>query len=416
MNLSDTSIRKAKPRSVPYKMSDGNGLALLVTTAGSRLWQVRYRFHGKENVIALGAYPDVSLKEARERRDAARKKLAAGVDPNADKKKQALVAQLAAASTFNAVALEFIDKKTKDGLAEATLKKARWFTSLLQKGIGDRPIGEIEPLEVLALLKKIEKQGNHETAKRTRAFAARVFRYAVITGRAKFNPAADLGEALVVPKVKHHAALIDPKAVGGLLRAIDSFEGHTSTLLALKLAPHVFVRPGELRHAEWSEFDLEAAVWRIPGAKMKMRNEHAVPLSRQSLSIIEEARKFRGKSRYVFPALQTWLRPMSENTLNAALRRLGYSNEEMTSHGFRSTASTLLNESGKWTSDAIERALAHKDSNAVRGIYHRGTHWEERVEMAQWWSDYLYHLRAGGTLTPKKFEPSVLVQMPIKKL
>jgi integrase len=396
MHLSDASIRKAKPKDKAYKLNDGNGLVLLVTTSGSRLWQVRYRFSGKENIIALGPYPDVSLKQAREHREAARKKLAAGIDPNAEKKREAMKASLAAANTFNAVAMEFIDKKTKDGLADATLIKAKWFASLLQKGIGDRPIGEIEPLEILAVLKKIEKQGNHETAKRTRAFAARVFRYAVVTGRAKFNPAADLGEALVVPKVKHYAALIDPKAVGGLLRAIDEFEGHTSTVLALKLAAHVFVRPGELRHAEWSEFDFDNAVWRIPAAKMKMRNEHAVPLSRQSLAILEEARTLRGKSKYVFPALQTWLRPMSENTLNTALRRMGFSNDEMTSHGFRSTASTLLNESGKWSSDAIERALAHKDANAVRGIYHRGAHWHERVEMAQWWSDYLDQLKTGG--------------------
>ena len=405
MTLSDALIRQAKPKEKPYKLSDGNGLILLVTLSGSRLWQVRYRFNAKENIVALGAYPDISLKQARELRDTARKKLALGIDPNAEKKREALTVSLAAASTFQAVAQEFINKKAKDGLAEATLVKARWFASLMQKGLGSRPISEIEPLEILAVLRGIEKKRNHETAKRVRAFVARIFRYAIITGRAKINPATDLGEALIVPTVKHYAAIIDPKEVGGLLRAIYTFKGHISTCLALRLAPHIFVRPGELRHAEWSEIDLKAAVCHIPAVKMKMRHEHVVPLSRQSLEILSDAAKYRGKSKYVFPALRTWLRPMSENTLNAALRRLGYGNDEMTSHGFRSTASTLLNESGFWSSDAIERALAHKDPNAVRGIYHRGAHWDERVRMAQWWSDYLDSLKTG--LDPKPNDPNV---------
>ena len=198
----------------------------------------------------------------------------------------------------------------------------------------------------------------------------------------------------------HHAAIIEPKAVGALLRAIEGYEGNATTKLALRLAPHVFVRPGELRHAEWAEIDFDAAVWRIPAAKMKMRQEHAVPLSSQAIAILKEGEAVRGHSKYVFPALRTWLRPMSENTLNAALRRLGYGADEMPSHGFRSTASTLLNESGKWSSDAIERALAHKDSDNVRAAYHRGTHWDERVKMAQWWSDYLDQLRDGGEVIP----------------
>lgn len=233
-----------------------------------------------------------------------------------------------------------------------------------------------------------------------RAFAARIFRYAIITGRAKHNPAADLGEALIAPKVKHHAAILDPEAVGALLRVIEGYDGHITTRIALKLAPHLFVRPGELRHAEWSEFDFEKRIWRIPATKMKMRTEHVVPLSRQALAIIEEASDVRGHSKYLFPAIRSWLRPMSENTLNAALRRLGYGSDEMTSHGFRSTASTLLNESGKWSSDAIERSLAHKDGNSVRSIYHRGAHWNERVEIAQWWSDYLDQLRDSGEIRP----------------
>jgi integrase len=223
-----------------------------------------------------------------------------------------------------------------------------------------------------------------------------VFRYAIITGRAKVNPANGLGDALVSGKVKHYAALITPKAVGDLMRAIDAYDGGILTKLALKMLANVFVRPGELRHAEWSEFDLERKVWQIPAAKMKMRDDHAVPLSDQVVALLEECAKFRTGSKYLFPSFMSGLKPMSENTLNTALRRMGYTNEEMTSHGFRSTASTLLNESGKWSPDAIERALAHKDSNAVRGIYHRGAHWDERVRMMQWWSNYLEQLQTGG--------------------
>lgn len=395
MALSDVAIRSAKPKDKPYKLFDDGGLYLLVAPAGGKLWRLKYRVAGKEKLLALGAYMLTGLKEARERRDSAKKQVTQGVDPGAEKKRQAIVATLMAANTFSAVAREFIDKRERDGLAEATVTKARWFASLLEPALGARPVSDIEPAEVLSVLKEIEKQGNNETAKRTRAFAARVFRYAIVTSRAKHNPAADLGMALVAPKVKHYAAIIDPLAVGALLRAIEGYQGHVTTKLALRLLPHIFVRPGELRHAEWSEFDIDAAVWRIPPGKMKMRQEHAVPLSRQALDILKEAAETRGHSKYVFPAVRTWLRPMSENTLNAALRRLGYTTDEMTSHGFRSTASTLLNESGKWSSDAIERALAHRDGNAVRGIYHRGRHWEERVKMAQWWSDYLDALRAG---------------------
>jgi integrase len=223
-----------------------------------------------------------------------------------------------------------------------------------------------------------------------------VFRYGVATARAKRNIAADLRGALTAPKAKHHAAIIDPQGVGALLRAIEGYNGFPTTLWALKLAPHVFVRPGELRMAEWTEIDLDGAVWRIPGSRMKMNREHVVPLSTQSVAILKQAQELTGSGRYAFPSIRTPLRPMSENTLNAALRRLGYSGDEMTSHGFRSTASTLLNESGKWSADAIERALAHSDTDAVRAAYHRGAHWQERVQMAQWWSNYLDMLRQGA--------------------
>jgi len=250
------------------------------------------------------------------------------------------------------------------------------------------------------VLKKVEGSGRRETAKRLRAFASQVFRYAVATTRAKHDVAADLKGALVAPATKHHAAIIDPKGVGALMRAIEGFEGQPVTQWALRLAPHVFVRPGELRQAEWPEVDLEAAVWRIPGRRMKMKKEHAVPLSTQAVAILTEAKALTGEGRYVFPGIGTAGRPMCENTLNSALRRLGYSGDEMTSHGFRSTASTLLNESGKWSVDAIERALAHGDTDNVRAAYHRGAHWAERVRMAQWWSDFLDTLRDGAEIIP----------------
>jgi len=281
-------------------------------------------------------------------------------------------------------------------LRDITSAKARWLLAILEPQLGRRPIADIEPFELLDVLKRVELSGRHETAKRLLAFSGRVFRYGVATARANRNIAADLQGALISPKVKHHAAIIDPAGVGALLRAIDGFEAHPTTQWALPLAPHVFVRPGELRMSEWLEFDLDAGVWRIPGRRMKMSREHVVPLSAQAVAILKEAQRLTGAGRYVFPSVRTPLRPMSENTLNAALRRMGYGADEMTSHGFRSTASTLLNESGKWSADAIERALAHGDADAVRAAYHRGAHWQERVKMAQWWSDHLDALRKGG--------------------
>ncbi len=400
MPLTDAAIRAAKPSDKQFKLYDEGGLFLIVKPTGGKLWRLKYRYLGKELALSLGRYPAVGLKEARAGRDQARKLIASGNNPAFEKKRAAVAASVGAANTFAAIAEELIAKREKEGLKEITTGKARWMLSLLAPDLGKRPIGEIEAFELLAFLKKIEATGRLETAKRLLAFAGRVFRYAVATARAKRNVAADLQGALIAPKVKNHAAIIEPDAVGGLLRAIDGFDGQPVTIWALRLAPHVFVRPGELRQAEWSEFDLAAAVWRIPASRMKMKREHVVPLSKQAVAILTEAHSLTGNGQFVFPGQRTPKRPMSENTLNAALRRLGYSTEEMTSHGFRSTASTLLNESGKWSADAIERALAHGNSDAVRGAYHRGAHWAERVRMAQWWSDYLDVLREGGQVIP----------------
>jgi len=396
MALSDAAIRAAKPALAQFKLFDEGGLFLIVRPSGGKLWRLKYRHLGKEQQLTIGRYPDIGLKEARERRDEARKIIASGGNPGFEKKRAAVAASVSATNTFLAVAVELIEKREREGLKDITTAKARWLLSLLGPQLEARPIAEIEPYELLEALKKVEASGRLETAKRLLAFASRVFRYGVATARAQRNIAADLQGALVAPQVKHHAAIIDPKGVGALLRAIDGFEGQPVTLWALKLAPHVFVRPGELRQAEWAEIDLEAAVWRIPASRMKMKREHVVPLSAQAVAILTEARGLTGNGRFVFPGQRTPKRPMSENTLNAALRRLGYGGDEMTSHGFRSTASTLLNESGKWSPDAIERALAHGDTDGVRAAYHRGTHWTERVKMAQWWSDYLDGLREGA--------------------
>ncbi|MCP4303644.1 MAG: integrase arm-type DNA-binding domain-containing protein [bacterium] len=400
MALTDIAIRNAKPRDKGYKLADGGGLYLLVTPSGGRLWRVKYRVHGREKKLALGRYPDLSLSAARKLRDAAREAVAAGDDPAVSKRRQRIAAKVAVGTTFGDVALEYIEKCEREGRSPATVAKLRWSREWLLAGIGSRPIDQIEPHEVLAVLKRQETAGKLETAKRTRAFASRVFRYAVATARAKSDPASLLLGAVAAPKAKHMAAIVDAKRAGELLRAIDGYQGQPSTRFALELLPHVFVRPGELRQAEWTEVDFDAAVWRVPATRMKKRREHVVPLSGQSIAILERAQTITGTGRLTFPAIGNRERPLSENTITQALRRMGFAADEMTAHGFRAMASTLLNESGRWSPDAIERALAHKDGDQVRGAYHRGAHWNERVAMAQWWSDHLDSLRNGGQVVP----------------
>lgn len=401
MALTDSAIRVLKPCDKEYKVADERGLYLLVTPAGGKLWKLKFRNEvGAEKKLSLGAYPDVKLKDAREARDKARSILASGIDPAAQKQRDKRAARINAANTFSAIAKVYIEKNRRDGKAEATVRKREWFLGLVERAIGNRPIADIQPFEILDSVRPYEQAKNDEKAHRTLQFVGQVFRFAVANQLAPRDPTRDLRGALASRRPKHLAAILDPKRVGELLRAIDGYEGQAATLLALKLSPLVFVRPGELRRAEWAEIDLEGAVWRIPAVKMKGRIEHAVPLSRQALEVFQQARLVSGHTRYVFPSIRTARSPMSENTVNAALRRLGYAGDEMTAHGFRAMASTLLNESGKWSADAIERALAHKDKDTVRAAYHRGTHWHERVEMAQWWADYLDTLRKGGEIVP----------------
>lgn len=394
MPLTALEISQAKPRDKEYKLSDGGGLYLLIRPNGAKHWKHKVRIHGREQKLSYGPYPLVSLKEARTKRDETKLKIARGEDPVQQRREDKLAAVFRNANRFADVAEEYISKREAEGLAPATLKKSRWFLDLLRPSIGQRPIAEITPQELLAALRKIEKKGHRETAKKSRSFASRVFLYGFATGRCTSDPATILRGALVAPVAKSYAAITDPQEVGALLRAIDAFDGFPSSHYALKILPHVFVRPGELRLAEWREFNLDKAIWVIPPGRMKGRVEHRVPLSRQVMRMLVELSELQGRDGLVFASLHARGRPISENTLNQALRRLGYSGTEMTGHGFRSTASTLLNESGKWNPDAIERALAHQDKNAIRGIYNRAEHWAERVAMAQWWSDYLDELKS----------------------
>lgn len=398
MALTDVVIRNAKPREKPYKLGDAGGLFVLIQPSGGKLWRLKYRMEAREKKLGLGTYPDVSLSDARRRRDEARELIAAGKDPSVEKRREKVRSKEKAGNTFSAISAEYCDKRKRDGekgWAPATATRSEYLLGQLKSSIGSMPIADIEPADVLAAVRRIERKGNLESARRTLQLASMVFRYAVSTARLRSDPTRDLRGALTAPKVTHHGAVTEAGRVGELLRAIDGYEGMGVARLAMQIAPHVFVRPGELRSAEWSEIDLDAAVWTIPAAKMKMRKPHSVPLSKQAMALFREAQSVSGSSGYVFPSIRTRARPMSENTINAGLRRLGYSSDEMTAHGFRAMASTLLNESGKWSPDAIERALAHGDNDKVRAAYHRGAHWIERVEMAQWWSDYLDQLRKG---------------------
>jgi integrase len=397
--LTDARVRNAKPDVRAIKLSDAGGLHLLIQPHGSKLWRMAYRFVGKQRTLAIGIYPTVGLQEAREQRDAAKRLLAKGIDPSAQRRLDRQSA--ASGNTFKTVAQEVLEKLVKEGRAPRTLDKLRWLLDFAYPSIGERRVTEITAPELLSVLRKVEVRGRYETARRLRSTCGMVFRYAIATGRAERDPSADLRGALTAPRVNHRSAIVDPTAIGALLRAIEGFDGQPTTKAALRLAPLVFVRPGELRHAEWAEVDFVAAEWRITAAKMKMRRPHRVPLSRQTLAIIRELQTISGGGRWLFPSVRSVARPISENTLNAALRRLGYGPEQMTTHGFRAMASTRLNEIGRWNPDAIERQLAHQEPDDVRRAYiHAAEYWPERVKMMQAWADYLDRLREGGKVLP----------------
>ncbi|MCP5191186.1 MAG: integrase arm-type DNA-binding domain-containing protein [Pseudomonadales bacterium] len=398
--LTDTAIRKAKPGEKPVKMTDEKGLFLLLTPAGGKLWRLKYRYMGKEKLLALGAYPDVSLAEAREKRDAARKMLANEIDPGAHRKITRTMKAEQAANSFEAVAREWFAKYAPTWAAGHADKIIRRLERDLFPWIGGRPIAEVTAPELLAVLRRIEERGAVETAHRAKQNAGQVFRYAIATGRAERDPSVDLRGALTPWKPQHYPAITDPKEIAPLLRAIDGFTGTLPVKTALKLAPLLLVRPGELRQAEWAEIDLEAATWNIPGEKMKTRAHHLVPLPVQALKALLELQPLTGRSRFVFPGVRDHAHPMSENTVNMALRRMGYPKEVMTGHGFRAMARTVLDEVLGYPPHIIEQQLAHAVRDPLGRAYNRTAHLQQRREMLQAWADYLDKLKAGAEVIP----------------
>ena len=398
MALTDLLCRRAKPKATRWKLSDGGGLQLWVQPNGTRFWHLAYRYRGDQKQLSLGPYPAVSLAEAREKREAARKLLREDVDPGETRKKEKEDRSLPG-DTFKEVAVEYVEKHRREGRASATLIKKEWLLSFAYPTLGSKRVSEIRPIDVLRVLQGPESRGCYESARRLRSTIGAVCRYAIATARAETDPTSALRGALTTPTVTPRAAITEPKKFGGLLRAIDSFDGQLTTQAGLKLIALLFPRPGELRTAEWDEFDFETNIWTIPASKTKMRREHRIFLAPQALDVLEKLRPITGHRKLMFPGFVTSDQPISENTLNGALRRLGYGQDEMTSHGFRASASTLLNELGKWSQDAIERQLAHVENNDVRRAYARGEHWDERVKMMVWWANYLDHLKSSGTVT-----------------
>ena len=393
MALTDAKIRNLKPKERPYKIADFDGLYVHVTAKGSKLWRMKYRISGKEKLLAIGTYPEVSLLAARKARDDARTQIANGVDPSQLKRENAFTDKDLQSRTFSKVAEMYLNKIEKEGRAEATMKKNRWYLDMAIADFGNRPLSEITSPIVLRCLRKPEGRRHYETARRLRSSIGAVFRHAIATGLADNDPTFALQGALIRPTVVSRAAITDKKKLGGLMRAIDGFQGQVTTKIALEMLAIVATRPGELRHAVWSEFDFDESIWTIPAQRMKMRIPHKVPLTKRVVELLEDLRKLTGYGDLLFPSIRSSKRPMSENTLNAALRRMGYSGDEMTSHGFRASFSTLANESGLWNPDAIERALAHVEKNEVRRAYARGEHWDERVRLAGWWAGFLTELK-----------------------
>ena len=401
MSLTDKAIRAGKHGDKAVRLFDGGGLYLELAPNGGKWWRLKYRFAGKEKRLSLGVYPHVALKQARERRDDAKRLLANGIDPSEQRKAHKAIVTERAANSFEAVAREWFAAFSPKWVKGHSDKILRRLERNIFPSLGGRPIADITSRDLLGVLRKVESRGALETAHRTKQNCSQVFRYAVATGRAERDPTIELRGALKPSRERHHPSITDPKGIGALLRAIDGYDGSLVTKCALRLAPLVFVRPGELRRAEWTEFNLDKAEWRIPPERMKMRELHIVPLSSQAIEVMEELQPLTGRGKLVFPGARTNGRPMSENTVNAALRRLGYSKDQMTGHGFRSMASTHLNEQG-WHRDAIERQLAHAERDGVRAAYNFAEHLPERRRMMQAWADYLDAMKAGAKVTTIK--------------
>lgn len=398
MPLTDREIRSVRPSDKLIKLSDGGGLQLWATPDEAKRWRLAYRHNGKQKTLALGVYPDTTLRQARKAREDAKRLLNSGQDPALVRKLGKAAKAKASANTFNALADELLEKKRVERKASRTFDKVEWLLNLARPDLGERPIAQITAPEILRVLKVVEARGRLESANRLRATIGQVFRFAVATGRADMDPTAALRGAIASPVVKHRAAIVEPKAFGGLLRAVAGYEGTPETKAALELLALTFARPGEVRAAEWTEFDLDGAVWSIPAAKMKMRRSHRIPLAPRAVALLRELHRLTGNGRFVFPSSWSRERCMSENTLNAALRRLGFTKDEMTAHGFRSSASSMLNECGLWHPDAIERQLAHVDNDSVRRAYARADYWDERVRMMNWWAERCEAMQAGGVV------------------
>ena len=404
--LRDITIKNAKSKEKPYPLSDGQSLYIEIMPNGGKYWRLRYRFAGKQKRIAFGVYPEVGIKEAREKASKARQLLRDGLDPSDVKRERKLQSHISAESSFSIVAKEWFDKEKLHWSEGHTIRVDRFVQKYLNPDLGKRPISEISPQELLAVLRKKESEGRHNTAHRVKQTAGQIFRYAVATGRAPRDPSRDLDGALTKPVEKHFAAITDPAGVKKLLIAMDGFDGTKVVEVALKLSPLVFVRPKELRHMAWSEVDLEKRLWSIPAEKMKLKLSHLVPLSSQAVDLLKEIEPHTGRYKYVFPNARGISRPLSENGVRTALRTLGYTNEQMTPHGFRAMARTLLDEVLGYRIDWIEHQLAHAVKDTNGRAYNRTTHIEQRREMMQKWSDYLDSLKNDDSEVVADFRPS----------
>jgi len=393
MALTDTAIRNAKPKAKPYKIYAGEGLFLLVTPKGGKWWRFKFRVDGKEKQLSLGTYPQIGLKLARERCAQARKDMENGVDPAANRKALKFATPEETVNSFEVVAREWIGTRSAIWAPSHSSKIIRRLELDVFPWIGKRPINEIRPPEILSVLRRIEKRGAGDTAHRALQNFGQILRYGVATGRAERDYAADLRGALAPVREGHFSAITDPKSIGKLLRAIDNYEGGYVVRYAMRLAPLVFVRPGELRRAEWQEIDFEKAEWNIPAERMKMRQPHIVPLARQALKILEELKPLTGQGRFLFPSAQSKQRPMSDNAILCALRRMEIGKDEMTGHGFRAMARTVLDEVLHVRPDYIEHQLAHAVRDPNGRAYNRTAHLPERHKMMQDWADYLDKLR-----------------------